>query len=92
MTKEQVYMEQIAPLVSQILSICKENKIAHIMTFSVGTSAPEGEILVTTAHLAEKCDPPKDFIEIMKLMNMYRPSPLVKMTDQDGSEQFKPLF
>jgi hypothetical protein len=92
MTKEQVYMEQIAPLVSQILGICKENKIAHIMTFSVGTSAPEGEVLVTTAHLAEKCDPPAKLIEVIYSMNLYRPSPLVKMIDQDGSVQVKPVF
>lgn len=35
MTKEQIYDEQISPLMTQVIAICREHKIANICTFSL---------------------------------------------------------
>lgn len=42
MSKEQVYDEMIAPLMDQILRVCKGHKIAMIASFAIPTEADPG--------------------------------------------------
>lgn len=60
--KEKIYDNQIAPLMTEIINICQENKIAFIASFSTSTGRPEDKDLVcTTAFLDEYTNPPKEF-------------------------------
>lgn len=54
MTKENVYDQQINPLVAQIIEICKTHKIAHVMTFCLDK---EEDLHCTTAMTTEDCEP-----------------------------------
>ena len=46
--KEKVYDEQIAPLMKQIIDICKEHEIAHVCSFALSDS--ETGLLCTTCN------------------------------------------
>lgn len=47
MKKEQVYDEQISPLMDKIISICEENKIDMVATFCL-EKIDDDELLCTT--------------------------------------------
>lgn len=64
MTKEQIY-EQIAPLMTQIIKICKDHKIAHVLTFSLDLG--EG-LLCTTCNIAEDTEPHESFEQIVQIL------------------------
>lgn len=42
MNKEEIYDEQISPLMEEIIKICKEHKIATLCTFEIPTDEDEG--------------------------------------------------
>lgn len=42
MNKEEIYDEQIHPLMSQIIAICKKNGIAMVASFDIPTEAEPG--------------------------------------------------
>lgn len=63
MTKEQVYDEQINPLMERIIAICSEHKIAHVCTFSLDC---DRDLLCTTANASSECDPPDVFRWMLK--------------------------
>jgi hypothetical protein len=46
---ESVYDEQIAPLMTQIIDICREHRIPMLATFQYGADAGEGGRFCTTA-------------------------------------------
>jgi len=46
--KEAVYDEQISPLMTQIIAICKEHGIPHIAAFFIG--GDDGDMLCTTIN------------------------------------------
>ena len=41
MDKEQIYDEQISPLMTKIIEICKEHKIDMLATFAIPTEGDE---------------------------------------------------
>ena len=48
--KEAVYDEKVSPLVSQIIEICKQEKIPFIMSFALREESEEvGDLYCTTA-------------------------------------------
>lgn len=56
MNKEQVYDDQISPLMQQIIAICRSNGIAMITSFNIAHDGegPDGEdcsSLTCTSHL-----------------------------------------
>jgi hypothetical protein len=57
-TKEEVYDSQINPLMAQIIAICKEHKIAHVCSFSLGLDGDGDELLCTSMNLSDDFDPP----------------------------------
>lgn len=42
MNKEEIYDEQIHPLMNQIIAICKKNGIAMVASFDIPTEAEPG--------------------------------------------------
>jgi hypothetical protein len=46
--KEDVYDDEISPLVQKIIEICKENKIPAIMSFAYAANEEEGTGCCTT--------------------------------------------
>jgi hypothetical protein len=50
--KEEIYDEQIFPLMRQIIDICKKNKIALISSFHL-----DEDLSCTTALLTDEYDP-----------------------------------
>lgn len=61
MNKEQIYDEQISPLMAQIIAICTEHKIAHVMSFSIPNDE-DTDLCCTTALLTDACEPPQHFL------------------------------
>ncbi|WP_432778255.1 hypothetical protein QZL74_15580 [Burkholderia gladioli pv. alliicola] len=57
MDKEQVYDEQISPLMAQILAIAKEHKIDFVASFSIPTDTDPG--LRCTSCILESSAPPE---------------------------------
>jgi len=51
MTREEIYDAQIAPLMAQILEICKANKIPMLADFDLACEADDG--LKCTSYLLE---------------------------------------
>jgi hypothetical protein len=52
MTKERVYDEQIAPLMTQIIAVCQQHGIATLSTFAIPT--PEDADLQCTTYLPDE--------------------------------------
>jgi len=55
--KEEIYDDQISPLMEQIINICKKNNIAMLMSFSIPTE-DDPDLACTTAIVSDECDPP----------------------------------
>lgn len=60
--KEQIYDEQINPLMAQIISLCKLHKIAMLCSFSIPTEY-EPSLMCTTALLAKSYNPPSELTD-----------------------------
>lgn len=61
-TKEQIYDEEINPLMAQILEICKRHKIPMLATFSTPSEDDPG-LLVTSFLLDPEWGTPSEFAE-----------------------------
>lgn len=63
MSKEKFYDEKVAPLMKEIIAICKEHKIAMVASFAIPNDE-DPELLCTTALLAKRFEPvPEEFIK-----------------------------
>ncbi|MCA8048054.1 hypothetical protein [Burkholderia arboris] len=86
-TKEQIYDEQISPLMTQIIAICKEHKIPILASFfTPGDDDPE--LAVTTALLGNGYEAPVNFGNALRALRpeLFGSSPLMLHTDHgDGS-------
>jgi hypothetical protein len=84
--KEQIYDEQISPLMAKIIEVCKANKIAFLASFSIPTEQDE-DLRCTSAMLDKDMEPPAEF---MRAWQEIKPrasrNPLMLRTDHgDGS-------
>ena len=79
-TKEQIYDNQISPLMAQIIAICKEHKIAMLADFSLDV---ENGLKCTTALLADDFEPTPNMLEAVNLLYQKQRSPLM-VTTRDG--------
>ena len=61
--KEKIYDEQISPLMTEIIKICKENKIAFFANYRLGFDEEAGEDLLCTTSI------PNDNEEEIKVLN-----------------------
>jgi len=85
MNKEQAYDSRISPLMTQIIAICKENKIAMLATFSVPSEEDDG-CVCTTALLDEDFQPPKEFVTALYTIRPPQRSPLMITTRNANGE------
>lgn len=62
--KEQIYDEQISPLMSQILKICKENNVQMAMQFYLqdAESNPDGRPMYCTSFVNDLHDDMIDYV------------------------------
>ncbi|CAJ0779025.1 hypothetical protein LMG7141_00830 [Ralstonia condita] len=67
MTKEDVYDEQIAPLMKQIIAVCRENKMAMVATIHC-PSATDSTLCCSTALTTDEFDPPETFRRLVGLL------------------------
>jgi len=87
MTKEQIYDEQISPLMAQIIAICKEHKIPVLASFfTPGDDDPD--LAVTTALIGDGFDAPIEFSNALHALrpDLFGSKPLMLRTENgDGS-------
>ncbi len=86
-TKEQIYDEEISPLMTQVIAICKKHKIANVCSFSIADS--EEGLFCTTAMTEEEFDPPDTLKELVRILYP-RKSPTM-MTVRDGNGNVKEM-
>ena len=83
MTKEEVYDEQISEMMTKIIQICHDNKIAMIADFAL-----DEDLKCLTVLLSEATDPPDNMVEAAKILRQGigpSASPLMITTkDADG--------
>jgi hypothetical protein len=90
LTKEQVYDEQISPLMTQIIAICEEHKIANVLTFSLDRD--EG-LVCTTCDINEDTDPPDEFKELVDVLFPKKRNPLMVTVDHgDGRKTISAIL
>ncbi|WP_175806908.1 hypothetical protein [Burkholderia cenocepacia] len=86
-TKEQIYDEQISPLMTQVIAICKEHKIPIVASFFT-PSDNDPELAVTTALLGNGFDAPENFSNALRELRpeLFGGAPLMLRTEHgDGS-------
>lgn len=86
-TKENIYDEQISPLMQQVIDICREHKIA--MVFSAHLPDEEQDSLYCTTLLPGDNDEPNPkFTATAKMIRGDRPSIGlgIRTTHADGSQ------
>lgn len=83
MTKEEIYDQQINPLMAQVIEICKQNRIAFVATYSIPSPDDEG-LQCTSALLEDDCEPPNQYLEAMRLIYGRARAPLM-VTTRDAS-------
>lgn len=86
-TKEQIYDEQISPLMTQIIAVCKEHGIPIVASFfTPGDDNPE--LAVTTALLGNGFEAPVNFSNALRALRpeLFAGTPLMLRTEHgDGS-------
>lgn len=84
MTKEEIYDEQISPLMAQVIEICRKYKIANICTFALPCEEND-ELACTTAMLSEEFDPPESYLKALDQIRPPQMSSLMTIRDDDGN-------
>jgi hypothetical protein len=87
LSKEEIYDAKIAPLMKQIIAICKRHKIANVCTFSLDI---DNGLLCTTAMIETEFEPPDTFKEIIHLIYSPQRSPMM-ITVRDGNGDVKEM-
>ena len=83
--KEKVYDEQISPLMTQIITICREHNIAHVCTFQLDeVDEDEGPLYCDTKNLRDECEPSDRMMEIGEMVGPQHSPALTMMTVRDG--------
>ena len=89
--KEKIYDEQIFPLMSQIIGICKENKINMVSSFQLRSGLEEngdeneGDFCCTTALPMNRKHYPQRFKDFYK--SLYSSPAVLAMTITKAGEQ-----
>jgi hypothetical protein len=83
MTKEEIYDQQISPLMAKIIECCREHKIAFVATYSLSSQDDEG-LQCTSALPEDDCEPPEHYLAAMRLIYGRARNPLM-VTTRDAS-------
>lgn len=83
MNKEQIYDEQISPLMTQIIEVCRANKIAHIACFAIPTD-DDPDLRCTTGQLTDDFEPPEEFLQAWKYLRPASRSAAMMLRTDDG--------
>ncbi|MGU2439533.1 hypothetical protein ACTXHA_03945 [Burkholderia cenocepacia] len=86
-TKEQVYDEQISPLMGQILAICKAHKIAMLASFSIPTDE-DPELACTSALVGGEFEAPETYRSALRQIRpdlVGLPFMMIRTDHEDGS-------
>lgn len=67
MNKEQIYDQSIAPLMTEIINLCKANNIAMLASFSIPKD-DDPDLLCTTALLGDESEPPEVFLRASSII------------------------
>jgi len=67
MNKEEIYDEQIAPLIDKIIAICNQNKIAALISFALPTEDNDS-LSCTTAILGGEYEAHDSQIEAYRII------------------------
>lgn len=62
-TKEQVYDEEIQPLMASIIEICGKHKIANVISFNIGD-----DLYCTTHSTGPECKTPEHFKKCVDIL------------------------
>ena len=85
MNKEQVYDEKVAPLMTQIIEICKESGIAMLASFAIPTEEDSGLRCTTCLpDEAGKNDP--DHLKALRILKNEAPAMQIRTVAADGSQ------
>lgn len=86
MNKEQIYDAQIAPLMTQIIKVCQQHKIAMLADFAIPNN-DDPDLKCTTALLSKDANPSPEMLQVLQILKPRRAPPLM-MTIQhaDGSK------
>ena len=85
---EQVYDDQIAPLMTQIIEICKTHTLPMFATFLYGNDIDddEGGKLCTTSLLFKERLIPEEMLDLPKvIMPQSSPALRIRVTDKTGA-------
>ncbi|WP_321782385.1 hypothetical protein [Burkholderia pyrrocinia] len=86
-SKEHVYDDQISPLMAQILSICKDHKIAMLASFSI-PSDEDPELACTSALVGGDFKAPASYRSALREIRpdlVCLPSMEIRTDHNDGS-------
>lgn len=86
MNKEEVYDNEISPLMAQIIEICQESNIAMVASFAIPTEEDEG--LRCTTHLSDETgELPEGIKEAVRTLKPGRASPMMITAErEDGTK------
>lgn len=83
---EEVYDEQISPLMAKIIEICQKNKMAMVASFSLGQEKDESYFLCTSALIGDEYNPPESFITAYNTIRSKKsPMMIIKTADKNGN-------
>ncbi|SDH11338.1 hypothetical protein SAMN05216466_107146 [Paraburkholderia phenazinium] len=83
MNKEQIYDEQISPLMTQIIAICRAHKIAHVACFAIPTE-DDPDLRCSTAQLTSDFEPPEEFLQAWKHLRPASRSSTMMLRTESG--------
>lgn len=87
-TKEEIYDEQINPLMAKIIEICREYKIAHVCSFSLDH---ESGLCCTTCQTKDEFEPPEKFLEAVRILYSDDLQSRLIMTVRDNNGDLKSI-
>ena len=83
--KEQVYDAEIAPLMGQIIEICKRSGIAMLATFSLQI-AEYADLCCTTVLADENGENDKNHLRALRILEGHPAQAMITQENADGSK------
>ena len=77
-TKEQIYDDEISPLMARIIEICKSNKIAMVMSFYL-PDEEQDTLHCTTGFVADEYEPSDSLIKAWEILRP-KEKPILSVT------------
>ncbi|AFQ50415.1 hypothetical protein [Burkholderia cepacia] len=85
--KEQIYDEQISPLMTQIIAICQQHKIPMLASFSIPTEA-DPDLACSTSLIGNGFEAPESYTRALRELRpelFRRPGLMIRAEHGDGS-------